>query len=63
MTSLREEKTFNAWADALVCLWKLAYTLERDEESGMSWPKVYERQRDLALLVSLFPSFAEEDSG
>jgi COP9 signalosome complex subunit 12 len=41
----------NAWVEALVCHWKLAYILERDEDAGLSWQKAYEGQKETMLFV------------
>ncbi|KAG0636759.1 hypothetical protein HOY80DRAFT_325228 [Tuber brumale] len=51
LTPLRDENTRAAWVDTLVCYWKIAYILERDDGADVSWAKAYEGQKDLLLVM------------
>lgn len=43
-------KSRPAWVEAFIGLWKVAYTLERDEEPG-AWARAYEGQKETMLAV------------
>lgn len=54
IATLRNEKSRTAWVEAFCGLWKVAYTLEREEEDG-AWQRAYEGQRETMQYVHSCP--------
>lgn len=55
IATIRNEKSKVAWIEAFCGLWKVAYTLERDEEDG-AWQRAYEGQRETMQCVHSCPT-------
>lgn len=54
ISAIRNEKSKTAWVEAFCGLWKVAFTLERDEDDG-AWQRAYEGQKETMLWVCPCP--------